>query len=46
LAQIDPRALWDWLLCGISRNRESIGKCFLRADAANRGEQYRKDGAN
>jgi hypothetical protein len=30
----------------VRRGRESIGERFLCADAANRGEQYRKDSAN
>jgi hypothetical protein len=47
LAQIQPRALGDWLLrrYRVRRRRESIGERFLCADAANRGKQYRKDSA-
>jgi hypothetical protein len=48
LAQIQPRALGDWLFrrYRVRRGRESIGERLLCADTANRGEQYRKDSAN
>jgi hypothetical protein len=48
LAQIEPGALWEWLLrrCCVSRSGKSVGERFLRADAANCGKQYRKDDAN
>jgi hypothetical protein len=51
LAQIEPGALWNWLpyrwdSSWINRRGQSIGERFLRVDAANCGEQYRKDGAH
>jgi hypothetical protein len=46
LAQIEPGTLWDRLLRRVCGSGESIGERFLCADAANRGEEYRKDGAN
>jgi hypothetical protein len=42
-----PGALWDRLLpLRVGRSGKSVGERFLCADAANCGEQYRKDDAN
>ena len=46
MAQIEPGAFWDRLLGRVGGRGEGISQRFLCIYAANRGEQYRKDGAN